>query len=291
VKRLVPVIAAACFVLVLPLSAFGDPPSVVCGQTVMSDVTLNEDLVCSGTALTVGAGGVTIDLDGHEIQGDGSGVGVFVFLDVTGDVAVRDGAISGFGSGIVALRGNLRVTHMNISANEGSGISVAGMGHSRESRLTLTDSNVHHNEFGVGICTFLSRQNVITGNNISHNERGGLSACFDSGGLIADNRFTHNGGNGLSLQDSYSDIIGNVFSDNARNGLFLTESIGGAGPLYTVKDNVADGNGELGISLVFAAPPGFVVQLADGSGNSAKRNGDDRQCLIVVCAKNRGGGR
>jgi parallel beta-helix repeat protein len=275
--------------LVLPLSAFGDPPSVVCGQTVTSDVTLTDDLVCSGTALTVGAGGVTIDLDGHAIRGDGTGTGVFVFLDVTGDVTVREGAIGGFFTGIAALRGNLRVTHVNISGNEGSGISVSGMGQSRQTRLMLTDSNIHHNGSGVGVCTFLSRQNVITGNSISHNERGGITACFDSGGVIADNRIKHNGGDGVSLQDSFSDIIGNVLSDNGRNGLLITESIAGAGPQYTVKDNVADRNGELGISLQFSAPPGFAVLLADGSGNSAKRNGDDRQCVIVVCAKNKGG--
>jgi hypothetical protein len=273
--------------LVLPLSAFGDPPAVVCGQTVTSDVTLNDDLVCSGTALTVGAGGVTIDLDGHTIQGDGTGIGVF--LNVDGDVTVRDGTISGFVAGVNALSGNLHVTRMNISRND-SGISAGVGGQDRRARLTLTDSNIHHNRGGVSLCTFGSRLHVITGNNISHNELGGLSACFDSGGLIADNRFRHNGGNGLSLQDSFSDVIGNVFSDNARNGLLLTESIGGAGLQYRVQDNVADGNGELGLKLVFSTPPGFIVQLADSSGNSAKRNGDERQCLIVVCAKNRGGG-
>jgi hypothetical protein len=271
--------------LVLPLSAFGDPPSVVCGQTVTSDVTLNDDLVCSGTALTVDVGGVTIDLDGHRIQGDGTGIGVF--LNVDGDVTVRAGAISGFEAGILALRGNLRVADMKITAN-GAGVSVSGAGQSRPTRLTLTDSHVHHNGSGVSLCTFLSRQNVIIGNDISHNERGGLGACFDSGGLIADNRFRHNGGDGVSLSDSFSDIVGNVFSDNGGDGLHVMETIGTAGPQYTVKDNVADGNGELGINLQFSAPPGFVVQLADGSGNSAKRNGDDRQCVIVVCAKNKG---
>ena len=270
----------------LPLSAFGDPPSVVCGQTVTSDVTLSDDLVCSGTALTVSDASVTIDLDGHRIQGDGSGTGIFV--NVTGDVTVRDGKVSGFDAGILALQGNLRVADMKIAAN-GTGVAAFGNGQSRPTRLTLTDSHVHHNGSGVSLCTFLSRQNVIIGNDISHNELGGLSACFDSGGLIADNRFKHNGGDGASLQDSFSEIVSNVFSDNGRNGLLVTESIGGAGPQYTIKDNVADRNGELGISLRFSAPPGFVVQLADGSGNSAKQNGDDRQCVIVVCAKNKGG--
>ncbi len=48
--------------------AFANPP---CGLVVTVNLTLAADMVCPGTALTVAADGVTVDLNGHQVSGSG----------------------------------------------------------------------------------------------------------------------------------------------------------------------------------------------------------------------------
>ena len=54
-----------------PAFAAAPPAAAVqCGQVITSDTTLANDLVdCPGTALTIGADGVTLDLGGHLVDG------------------------------------------------------------------------------------------------------------------------------------------------------------------------------------------------------------------------------
>ena len=65
-----------------------------CGETVTQDVRLDGDLACAGNGLTVGADGIRIDLNGHTIQGSGTGVGIAI----TGhhDVTISGGRLRGF---------------------------------------------------------------------------------------------------------------------------------------------------------------------------------------------------
>lgn len=86
-------------------SAGVHPPRtrVHCGQTITTSITVANNLTCSGNGLFVGADNVTIDLAGHVLRGDGTGVGVTITSQypslLTGDT-VRDGTIRGFGSAV-----------------------------------------------------------------------------------------------------------------------------------------------------------------------------------------------
>ena len=70
----------------------------LCGTTVIDDVKLSQDLVCSGDGLIVGANGIRIDLNGFSIQGSGTGTGVAV--SGYDDVTIAGGAIRQFAVGI-----------------------------------------------------------------------------------------------------------------------------------------------------------------------------------------------
>jgi len=83
----------------LAARAGASPQGLTCGQVLTDSVTLRADLVCagSGSALIVGAHGITIDLDGHTISGDGTlnSIGI----DNTGgfdDVTIANGTIENF---------------------------------------------------------------------------------------------------------------------------------------------------------------------------------------------------
>lgn len=81
---------------------------------------LNGDLsVANGTAITVNANFVTLDLRGYSIRGPGgvdvaSSRGIYVFL--RSNVIVRNGTIRGFDEGIAAIQStNVTVEHTTIS--------------------------------------------------------------------------------------------------------------------------------------------------------------------------------
>lgn len=83
-----------------------------CGLVVTSDYTLQSNLSCSGTAITIDAEPgqvVTLDLGDHAVVGDGTGSGVYVdALSGSTDVVIRNGRIRGFdaavaGNGVLDL--------------------------------------------------------------------------------------------------------------------------------------------------------------------------------------------
>jgi hypothetical protein len=89
-----------------------------CGEVITSSLALNTNLTCSGSGLTVGASGVTLDLGGHTISGPGSATGTTGVSVANGDApaTVKDGTVSGFGDGISAS-GATSADSVNLAAD------------------------------------------------------------------------------------------------------------------------------------------------------------------------------
>jgi hypothetical protein len=136
---------AALFILLTNLGAISpdNQALVVCGDLIVVDTTLTADLACptgTGTALTINAADITLDLGGHTISGDPFEVGIMVngFSGIT----IQNGTISGFNDGIFLIDSdNTLVEHLTIN------------------NLTVDDWN--HFVFGVHI---VDSQNVIVRN-------------------------------------------------------------------------------------------------------------------------------
>ncbi|MFI7422987.1 NosD domain-containing protein [Nonomuraea sp. NPDC049684] len=71
---------------------------MACGDVLTADTTLTADLTCTGTALTIGADDVDLDLNGHTITGSGTGNGLTAISRP--GFTLRNGTISGFRYGI-----------------------------------------------------------------------------------------------------------------------------------------------------------------------------------------------
>jgi len=168
----------------------------LCGATILADLTLDHDLTCAGTALTVGADGITIDLNGHSIAGSGSGSGI----DVTGRTAITisGGVISNFQTGV--------------RINESSGVVVQG------------------NEFR-GNTDGVDCQAGCAGNTIKENEfldnrsRGVMLRGFSTENLVQENTFT---GNNISILVNCTNCVvrENSVSASRLAGIRLNEAIG-----------------------------------------------------------------
>ena len=85
------------------------PPlvSVTCGQTLTHSIRLANDLTnCAGDGLIVGADGVTVDLNGHAIDGDGTpgatGPDVGILDTGRNGVTIKGGTVREFDRGVVS---------------------------------------------------------------------------------------------------------------------------------------------------------------------------------------------
>jgi hypothetical protein len=99
-------LAAALVLCLVPASAHAS--HVQCGDVITQDTKLDSDLLnCPGDGVVIGAAGITLDLNGHTIDGSGFAAGPSNGVDDTGgfdDITIEDGTITDFSYG-VELRG------------------------------------------------------------------------------------------------------------------------------------------------------------------------------------------
>jgi parallel beta-helix repeat protein len=72
--------------------------NAACGDVIVADLRLGNDLICAGDALIVGADGIKINLDGHTIMGSGAGVGITV--RGRQDIWIFGGTVTDFVTGV-----------------------------------------------------------------------------------------------------------------------------------------------------------------------------------------------
>jgi hypothetical protein len=91
-------LAAAILLALAPASALA--AHVGCGDTITTDTKLDSDLIdCPGNGIVIGADNITLDLNGHTIDGtssSGDGVANVAHLGAT----IKGGTIQGFGVGV-----------------------------------------------------------------------------------------------------------------------------------------------------------------------------------------------
>ncbi|MFC8191959.1 hypothetical protein ACFUMH_09900 [Cellulomonas sp. NPDC057328] len=360
VSSVVPAVALVAAAAVLAPPAHAAPPPVPgCGAVLTSDARLTADLTCpGGTGLTLAAG-VTLDLGGHALRGDGTGTGVLV--PASGDVTIRRGTVAGWGTGVASPStgweedhdGTVTVERVRFEGN-GAGIDgtsrIAGptktydvdrsafvdngtgfsalVGHALLSRSTFTGND---RVVGLDSGYALLEDSRVSGN-------GTVMACYESGcdirrstvednGTVVDAAFmtwvevldstlrrndtvvVNHGPYGLTTVErnrvvdnrvgvdaggTSAQVVDNTFR---RNDVAVTAPApwdpaqvtvtvvgnrfrdGGDGVLVPegaveLGDNEAVGNSRWGI---------HAPDAVDLGGNTARRNGNEPQCVGVVC--------
>lgn len=264
-----------------------------CGDVVTGDMTLTQDLVCSGDGLVVpGWANVHLNLGGHSISGSGGGTGVAIgptFVEdpsmlEPGSVTVEGGAIRGFGTG-VQISGDdgvstLLLDRLAVRDND-YGVSFAV---NPGPATVLSNSVITRNEFDGVILGF--GQFRMVNDQVTWNGGNGINAFRNSLDALQDSVIAHNGAAGAALDDTVAHITGNTFLRNGGIGLSISEETCSFFIPYVISNNVADGNGAGGMRMR-ANCPVDPPPSPGGSGNSAKNNGSF-QCIVIVCARNPG---
>jgi len=172
---------------------------LTCGTTITTDTTLDADLLdCPNNGIVIGADGITLDLNGHRIDGDGTEFAdcpkrtfcdVGVLDDRYDGVKIKGGSTREFASGVLlAGARHSRVVRISSSRNVFFGAVV-----SRSSRSVIRDGSFSHNipQEGDGIGLFFSDHIKIAGNSIKDNPGPGIHVDGSNGNLIEGNLFSH----------------------------------------------------------------------------------------------------
>ena len=249
-----------------PLAGTSDEPfgahvivtNVSCGDVLTTDVRLEEDLTCAGDALTVGADGIRINLNGHVISGNATGNGITVRL--RSDVVIHGGTVRNFVTGIFVAQSsgvtikdngftlNREAVFLNgssgniVKANRAWANTQRGiMLRPTTSGVVSTDNQVVGNTLidnPSGILVFGQSGNTLKGNTISGSTVGGfdLTGGGGTGNEIKGNLVTGSAA-GIKFGTGWT---GNFIIDNT----FATNTCGLAGPgaSNTYKDNVFASN-------------------------------------------------
>jgi parallel beta-helix repeat protein len=150
---------------------------VSCGDTITADTTLDGDLVdCPSNGIVIGADGITVDLNGHTIDGDGEledcpegePCDIGILSDGHAEVTVRDGAVREFAVAvIVGGAPNNRLLHLSLTRSTFSGALIFDSPGTRFERNTVVANGLNTDQAGVGV--FSSPDSRISRNEISDN--------------------------------------------------------------------------------------------------------------------------
>jgi parallel beta-helix repeat protein len=165
------------------------PPAVRCGQVISHDTRLSRDLVdCPGTALTIGADGVTLDLGGHVVDGINAPGSEGIAVDGHSRVTVANGTVREFRFNGVAFRDSARGRVHDVAVKQ---IGAGG---------------VEGEDVSAGIFVDGSDGVEIEGNRVSNHVE-----AYQADGIVV-------------LNSSRAEIARNYTSDNAWNGIVVVES-------------------------------------------------------------------
>ena len=316
--RILPALTAGALLAGAAAPALAEADHLQCGDVVTESVTLDADLErCPGAGLVIGADGVTVDLDGHTIQGVRASFGnTGVVNPGFADVRIQDGTIREFVTGIAvgprtpgprggesgpaASRNVLR--RLELVDNR------VGVELSRVQGTTLRRSVIRGSwEAGVVLDATTGRNRIVR-NVIARSWTGVSVRERSTDTVVSGNWIVGNDNYGVVVSARYDGtfppvgtrVIGNHMDGNAADGILVA-----GGQATLVEANRARGNGDDGIEVRCAdalCPAGTVILTGnvaddnadlgieahagagDGGGNRARRNGNAQQCTGVACS-------
>jgi parallel beta-helix repeat protein len=268
--------------------------AVSCGQTVTKDTALANDLLnCPGTGLIIGADNITVDLNGHTIDGTNQKSGIE--NEKHANVTIMNGTITDFRAEGVSLFGardnvlrNLTVRRIgagcrqgdicaglflmncpqntiqdNVISNEVQAFQVSGIDVYNSPGARVERNRITKNP-GEGVSVFFSPQTVVVGNELDGNRNGIDGNTGSDSILVEGNRARGNRDAGIAVGAvRAAHVVGNVVADNGDDGLFL----------FDLRNSVARGNRASGnfTGIHLYGGQGGVAQYGGKHGSANNR--------------------
>jgi parallel beta-helix repeat protein len=269
------------------------PGHVFCNQVITKSIAVQNDLVdCVWDGLVVGANGVTIDLNGHTI--DGKGIAAGIRNDGFDNVTIKNGRVTDFDYGVMLNPGSERniVEAMKSEHNQEAGIALGKVPHPRDplapmpseeplptfqsgvNGSILRNNEVIGNAIGVWL-TNGTKESLIHHNSLAANDKEGIWIERSTANRVESNEITLSNGAGVALQGSGNNtVVTNDLSENDAGVLIDVTRTGTVG--MPSNGNRVEGNrifesGEAGIEVIESNGNilvGNTAHFANGDGIS-----------------------
>lgn len=242
-RKLIGALAVAGALAIGASPAAASQPAVHCGQTLTKSVKLKADLVnCPGDGLVIGGSGITVDLNGHTIDGVSepsascdrpehptTGIANHGVYD---EITVENGTIQQFDRGFDAGSStdgmsDSRLHDLVVRANRFGGISFGTAVIASDVHNQVDHNVVVNSPCGSGIEVNTGQANTFSGNRIEDVGTGIVICCgSDSDGNVAEgNRIRKTGGAGvLVFQSGGTRIVGNMVGDIGEHAITIIGS-------------------------------------------------------------------
>jgi hypothetical protein len=203
----------------LAMPAASSAAIVQCGDVLTASTRVDNDLVGCATpnALEVDGTGITINLNGHELIGTGSGTGILVRPTASG-VTVANGEVDHFATGVDTQGPDTTLTALGLEDN-GTGARLFA------DRVSALSNYVNHNDTGLQISEFRTPHQpafagvVVRDNTVMRNTRQGIVVWYTTGAQIVKNTIGLNG-IGIRGDNAYNAVVDrNYVSDNDGHGI------------------------------------------------------------------------
>ena len=263
------IVAMALSVAVGPASGHAGLAQPGCGDTITVDTKLAKDLVnCPNNGIVIGADDITLDLNGHVIDGDGAefsdcppdeacDIGILDF-DHRG-VTIKGGDVREFTFGaLVVGASDSHVTRLVLKNHFFSGLLVAESSRSEIDGLTVSGNGLTTDQAGVDI--FDSHHLTLSRNTVFANGDIGFFVSGLDDGRFEENSIAGHPETGILLDHgNRNEFSHNRFSNNV-DGIALS------GDANTVSENWFSGPSECPEEC------GFGISLEGGTGNVIEGN-------------------
>jgi parallel beta-helix repeat protein len=201
---------AAGAVLAAPASA--SAASLECGAIITASTTLRADLAdCPGDGLVIGADNITLDLNGHTLDGVKAPGSAGIRLAGHRGVTIVRGTAQEFGNGVLldAADGNV-LRRVTVRSSGARGVQLQN---GSDGNWLEFDTSSDNGRSGFGLLD--STRDVVTQATATGNAFSGIAVLTANRNRIVGGRFNGNGV-GVSLAGSNANEI--TFNDASRNG-------------------------------------------------------------------------
>jgi parallel beta-helix repeat protein len=232
VKRITAVASAVAAVLMGTLMLAAGPASATafaCGSTITESVVLTQDVDCRNApgvnALTIGAPGVTLDMNGYQILGPATGSNASGIISPYGDLTVENGTISNFTQDVqFSGSSGLQLRDLNIISTVG-GFGVHVIGPSSNDLI----QNLFVDGLGRGIWLDHCQGCTVSANTLNNI---GNTALWDEGGS----------GNTWSFNRVRNAGTAGILAQGTTNAVIDSNGVSGGPAAYGVDNESATGS-------------------------------------------------
>jgi CSLREA domain-containing protein len=242
--------------------------SVSCGSLITTSTRVTNDLLdCLGTGLVIGASNITLDLDGHTI--DGTGLAVGVLNNGHDNVVITNGFVQEFDFGVQLGDGTAgNVVHgLTLQLNQEAAVQLVDADNGTTGN-TIRDNTLIDNEYGIWLLDG-TQFALVRGNTITSSSADGIRVESSSGNRVEANTVSQSSGAGVALAGSSDNTVaGNTLSNNSAAGIAVGET-GLPANDNRIEVNTLTGNSGPGISVVESSGNelvGNVATLGGGTG-------------------------